>query len=106
MKQQELGRVRSQPPAGSSSTQQPSNVRLEDIQNDLVQLGTLVNKIRTGFSDDFLSPRTTQGLDKVVEELKEQLNSISRPTPPTIKMLGMKQKKALLRERMKELTST
>ena len=81
--QQELGRVRSQPPAGSSSTQQPSNVRLEDVQNDLIQLGTLVNKIRTGFSDDFLNPRTTQGLDKVVEELKEQLNLISRPTPPT-----------------------
>ena len=82
--QQELGRVRSQPPAGSSSTQQPSNVRLEDLQNDLVQLGTLVNELRTGFSDDFVNQgtaRAAQGLDIVVRiERKVRFNLTSHST--------------------------
>lgn len=66
--QQELEKVRSQPPAGSSSTQQQtSNIRLDMLQNDLIQLETIVNKIKEGFSDDFINQgtsQTAQGLDR------------------------------------------
>ena len=64
--------------------EKPGNVRLEDMQSELVQSKTLLNELRTGFSDDFLNQRTAraaQGLDKVVEELKEKLDSVSHPTP-------------------------
>ena len=81
--QQELEKVRSQPPAGSSLTQQ-QNVRIDTLQSDLVQLETVINKIKEGFSDDFLNQgtATAQGLDKIVEELKEKLNTISHPNQP------------------------
>ena len=64
--------------------EKPGNIRLEGMQSELVQSKTLLNELRTGFSDDFLNQgtaRAAQGLDKVVEELKEKLDSISRPTP-------------------------
>ena len=81
--QQELEKVRSQPPAGSSSTQQ-QNVRIDTLQSDLIQLETVINKIKEGFSDDFLNQgtATAQGLDKIVEELKEKLDTISHPIQP------------------------
>ena len=87
--QQELEKVRSQLPAGSSSTQQQtSNIRLDMLQNDLIQLETIVNKIKEGFSDDFINQgtaQTAQGLDKIVEELiqkEKKLESISHPNKP------------------------
>ena len=81
--QQELEKVRSQPPAGSSSTQQ-QNVRIDTLQSDLIQLETVINKIKEGFSDDFLNQgtATAQGLDKIVEELKQKLDTISYPNQP------------------------
>ena len=81
--QQELEKVRSQPPAGSSSTQQ-QNVRIDTLQSDLIQLETVINKIKEGFSDDFLNQgtATAQGLDKIVEELKQKLDTISHPNQP------------------------